>query len=60
VPCDTHHVLLDCPYFAHARAYYGVPRGCTLKDIFCADSESMFYFVAYVLDLFTHVVEGRS
>jgi hypothetical protein len=59
VPCDTHHVLLDCPYFAHAREYYVVSSDITLKDIFCADSEGMYYFVAYALELFTHFVESH-
>jgi hypothetical protein len=59
VPCDTHHVLLDCPYFAHARDYYVVGRDITVKDIFCAESEGMYYFVAYVLDLFTQFVENH-
>jgi hypothetical protein len=59
VPCDTYHILLDCPYFAHAREYYVVPRDITLKDIFCADNACMYYFVAYVLELFTHFVESH-
>ena len=59
VPCDTHHVLLDCPYFAHAREFYAVPRDVSVRDIFCADSEGMYYFVAYVLDLFNHFVESH-
>jgi hypothetical protein len=59
VPCDTYHVLLDCPYFAHAREYYMVPKDSTLHDIFCADVECMYYFVAYVLELFTHFVENH-
>jgi hypothetical protein len=57
IPCDTYHVLLECPYFEHAREYYVVSKDIPLKEIFCADNESMYYFVAYVLELFTHFVE---
>jgi hypothetical protein len=51
--------LLDYPYFAHARDYDVVRRDITVKDIFCAESEDMYYFVAYVLDLFTQFVENH-
>ena len=59
VPCDTHHILLDCPYFAHARHYYGVPSDITVRNIFGAESEGLHYFVVYVLELFTHFVENH-
>jgi hypothetical protein len=59
VPCDTHHVLLDCPYFAHARGYYEVPRDISVRDIFCSDSAQLYFFVSYVLDLFSHFVEAH-
>ena len=57
VPCDTQHVFLECPYFAHAREYYMVSNDTSVQDIFCADSDGMYYYVSYVLDLFTHFVE---
>jgi hypothetical protein len=58
VPCDIHHVLLDCPYFAHARAYYGVPLGTTVRECFNADNVGLYFFVSYVLELFARFVEA--